>query len=129
VVDSLQAVLGGDRWFHQDVPRHRTLFTQQGIRLLLERSGFRVATVHQVLLEHNPLGMWQTLLNRLTTRPNAFFRFVKRQPHPGTRSERIRDAAVVVLLGPLLAPVAVVLEVLAGLLGRGGTVVVRAAGP
>ena len=127
VADSFQAAVGGDRWFHQDVPRHRTLFTQKGLKLLLERSGFRTLAVHHVLLEHNPLGMWQTLLNRLTAEPNAFFRFVKRQPYPGTRSERARDIAVVALLGPLLAPVAVVLELTMGLLRRGGTVVVRAA--
>ncbi len=28
---SLQARIGGDRWFHQDVPRHRTLFTPAGL--------------------------------------------------------------------------------------------------
>ena len=63
---SLQARIGGDRWFHQDVPRHRTHFTATGLRLLLERSGFRLERVSHLLVEQNPLGMWQTLLNRIT---------------------------------------------------------------
>ena len=32
---SLQARIGGDRWFHQDVPRHRTHFTAAGLQRLL----------------------------------------------------------------------------------------------
>ena len=31
-----------DRWYHLDLPRHRTHFTERGLRLLLERAGLRV---------------------------------------------------------------------------------------
>ena len=37
---SLQARIGGDRWFHQDVPRHRTHFTAPGLRLCSSAPGF-----------------------------------------------------------------------------------------
>src|SRR5436190_2159200 len=30
-LSSLQARIGGDRWFHQDVPRHRTQFSRAGL--------------------------------------------------------------------------------------------------
>ena len=36
---SLQARLGGERWYHLDVPRHRTHFTAQGLELLLGAPG------------------------------------------------------------------------------------------
>src|SRR5207248_2019375 len=39
---SLQARLGGPRWFHLDLPRHRTHFTAAGLQALLTRSGFEV---------------------------------------------------------------------------------------
>ena len=33
---SVQARIGGDRWFHQDVPRHRTHLTPAGASALLD---------------------------------------------------------------------------------------------
>ncbi len=118
---SLQARIGGDRWFHQDVPRHRTHFTAAGLRLLLERTGFRLERMAHLLVEQNPLGMWQTLLNRLTRERNVAFRALKRDLGHGSGIRR--DLALTALVGPLLVPVAVVLELAAGLVGRGGSVV------
>jgi SAM-dependent methyltransferase len=123
---SLQARIGGDRWFHQDVPRHRTHFTSRGLRLLLKRSGFRVQRVSHLLIEQNPLGMWQTLLNRLTRERDFAFRFIKRDLAGISRRDRRRDLALTALVGPFLAPVAVLLELGAGLTGRGGTMVLEA---
>jgi SAM-dependent methyltransferase len=119
-LSSLQAQLGGDRWFHQDVPRHRTQFSRAGAVRLLERSGFRVERVHSLLLDQNLLGMWQTLLNRLTREPDVFYRLVKRA---GRTS--VRDAAVLALAGPAALPVAVLLELAASAVGRGGSIVLR----
>ena len=89
----LQARIGGDRWFHQDVPRHRTHLTPAGASALLERSGFRVERVRHLLVEQNPLGMWQTLLNRLTGERDFAFRLLKRDLGPGAAAPR-RDLAV-----------------------------------
>lgn len=119
---SLQARIGADAWFHQDVPRHRTHFTAHGLALLLERVGFRVVRVHHVVIEHNALGMWQTMLNRLTRERDFAFRFIKRD----LESTNWRDVAVTAVAGPLLAPFAAALELCAGLAARGGTVVVEA---
>ena len=38
---SLQARLGGDRWYHLDVPRHRVHFTGGGLRALLSLTASR----------------------------------------------------------------------------------------
>jgi 2-polyprenyl-3-methyl-5-hydroxy-6-metoxy-1,4-benzoquinol methylase len=118
---SLQARIGGDRWFHQDVPRHLTHFTAEGLALLLEQAGFRVELISHLLVEQNPLGMWQTLLNRVTRRRDVAFRALKRDLDPGPGLGR--DLAVTALAGPLLVPAAVALELVAGLAGRGGSVV------
>ena len=37
-----QARRFGGRWYHLDLPRHRTHFTERGLRLLLDRAGLRV---------------------------------------------------------------------------------------
>ncbi len=123
---SLQARLGGDRWFHQDVPRHRTHLTPAGATALLERSGFRVERVRHLLVEQNPLGMWQTILNRLTRERDFAFRALKRDLDPAGAGARVRDWAVTLVGGPVLAPVAVIAELAAGICRRGGSIVVQA---
>jgi predicted SAM-dependent methyltransferase len=122
----LQARIGGDRWFHQDVPRHRTHFTPVGLEALLERTGYRVERVRHLLVEQNPFGMWQTLLNQLTVERDFAYRLLKRDLGEAARPTRVRDLAVTALAGPLLAAVAIPLELAAGLAGRGGSMVVEA---
>ncbi len=121
-LDSLQAAIGGDRWFHQDVPRHRTHFTARGLRAMLERLGFTVLRMRHVVVEHNALGMWQTLLNRLTAERDVAFRFLKRDL-PAADRRIARDLAITAAAGALLVLPAVGMELAAGLAGRGGTVV------
>jgi SAM-dependent methyltransferase len=125
-LSSLQAVIGQDRWFHQDVPRHRCQFSARGARLLLERSGFAIRSVHHILLEHNLLGMHQTLLNRCTSKPNVLFNTVKRNLSYDSRVLRAWDLGITTLIGIPLVPIAAALEVVAGACRRGGTFVVRA---
>jgi SAM-dependent methyltransferase len=121
---SLQARIGGDRWFHQDVPRHLSHVTAAGLGLLLERTGFRVGRITHLLVEQNPLGMWQTLLNRVTKGRDVAFRALKRDLERGPGVGL--DLALSAIAGPLLAPIAVALELAAGLAGQGGSVVVVA---
>jgi len=119
---SLQARIGGDRWFHQDVPRHLTHLTPGGLTTLLARSGFGPPRISHLGMEQNPLGMWQTLLNLATSERNVGFRLLKRDmPLRGGRAKL--DAALTVLLGLPLALFAPLLELGAGLARRGGTIV------
>jgi SAM-dependent methyltransferase len=117
---SLQARLGGPRWFHLDLPRHRTHFTPAGLEALLRRHGLEPVSTHHVLAEHNPFGMWQSLVNRLTPTPSYAFNLLKR-----AAPVRAVDLAVTLAALPL-APLAVGLEALAGLARRGGTIAVVA---
>jgi SAM-dependent methyltransferase len=114
-LSSAQARLGRERWFHLDLPRHRTHFTPTGLRLLLERHGFTVEREEQALLEHNPFGLWQTIANRFTRTPSWLFNALKRNAplaHP--------DALITLALLPL-APLCLVAERAFGRAGRGGT--------
>jgi SAM-dependent methyltransferase len=125
-LNSVQARIGGDRWFHQDVPRHRTHLTPAGATALLERTGYRVERIRHLLVEQNPLGMWQTLLNRLTAERDFAFRLLKRDLGPAGAGARLRDVVVTAIAGPLLVPVAIVAELIAGVAGRGGSIVIEA---
>ncbi len=121
---SLQARIGGDRWFHQDVPRHRVHLTPAGAGALLARTGFSIERIRHLLVEQNPLGMWQTLLNRLTAERDFAFRLLKRDLQADGDARR-RDLAVTALAGPVLVPVALLTELVAGLARRGGSIVVQ----
>jgi 2-polyprenyl-3-methyl-5-hydroxy-6-metoxy-1,4-benzoquinol methylase len=117
---SVQAQLGGERWFHLDVPRHRLHFTAPGVEQLLRRTGFEPVGTHHVLAEHNPFGMWQSLVNRVTRHPSYLYNLLKRNA-----PARSPDLVVTAFAVPFV-PVAALLELAAGLAGRGGTIAVLA---
>ncbi|MBI5106345.1 MAG: class I SAM-dependent methyltransferase, partial [Solirubrobacterales bacterium] len=117
---SWQARVGGPRWFHLDAPRHRTHFTLPGLRALLARTGFTVASEHHLLLEHNPFGLWQSAVSRLTRHPSYTYNLLKRNAPLDAR-----DLALTLAALPLL-PLAALAELVAGLARRGGTVAVVA---
>jgi SAM-dependent methyltransferase len=117
---SAQARVGGARWYHLDVPRHRTHFTVAGLEALLRSSGLEPVCTTHVLLEHNPFGLWQSLVSRATRTPSWLYHALKRNA-----PLRSRDALVTVL-ALALAPLAVVAEAAFGVLRRGGTVAVVA---
>jgi SAM-dependent methyltransferase len=117
---SVQARLGGERWYHLDVPRHRVHFTPAGLDRLLRRTGFEPILTRHVLAEHNPFGMWQSIVSRVTRHPSYLYNLLKRNA-----PLRSPDLALTALALPL-APVAALLELSAGLTGRGGTIAVLA---
>jgi SAM-dependent methyltransferase len=117
---SVQARMGGKRWYHLDVPRHRIHFTPRGLATLLGAHGFSVRETHHLLLEHNPFGMWQSVVNRVTKHPSYLYNALK-------RNAPLRSVDLVVTVAALpLVPVAAGVEAIAGLAGRGGTIAVLA---
>ncbi len=110
---SAQARLAGDRWFHLDLERHRVHFTPRGLDALLRAHGFAPVRTKHVLLEHNPLGLWLSLV------PYPF-RFLR-----GERRAEARGLAATLAAAPLL-PLAGLAELAFGLARRGGTIAVVA---
>jgi SAM-dependent methyltransferase len=119
-LDSLQARLGGGRWYHLDLPRHRTHFTARGLAALLLRTGFEPTRTHHVLAEHNPFGLWQSLVSRVTPTPSWLYLALKR-----AAPVRAADLLPTLLALPLV-PFAALAELVAGLARRGGTIAIRA---
>lgn len=117
-LDSVQARIGGPRWYHLDLPRHRTHFTARGLEALLDRTGYDVAEVEHILLEHNPFGLWQSLVSRATPTQSWLYHALKRNA-----PIRAADAVPTALALPLV-PGAALVEYLAARGGRGGTVAV-----
>ena len=105
------------------MPRHRTHFTARGLHALLRARGFDVLATRHLLLEHNPFGMWQSLVNCATRNRSYLYNLLKRNA-----PLRRPDLAITAAALPL-APLAAALELLAGLAGRGGTIAVLARRP
>jgi len=117
---SVQARLGGGRWYHLDVPRHRTHFTLRGLEALLRAHDLEPVSTQHVLAEHNPFGLWVSVVSHATRTPSWLYHALKHNA-----PLRSRDAVVTALALPLV-PVAALLELAFGLAGRGGTVSVVA---
>ena len=117
---STQARIAGEAWLHLDAPRHRVHFTADGLRRLLDRSGFEPLRTHHLVYEQNIHGMWLALLTRLGMRPGFPFHFLKRNI-----DARPRDLAIT-LVGLPLIPVAALLEGAAAAGRHGGTIAVVA---
>lgn len=118
---SFQARIGGPRWYHLDVPRHRVHFTAAGVHALLARTGFSVRRTHHVLVEHNPFGLWQSAVSRATPTPSWLYNALKRNAALAFP----RDVLPTLSALPLI-PIAVAAEAVAGAARRGGTIAVVA---
>jgi len=119
-LSSVQAWLGGARWYHLDVPRHRTHFTVDGLHALLRRHDLEPVATHHLLAEHNPFGLWVSVTSRATRTPSWLYHALKRNA-----PLRSRDA-LVTALALALVPLAILAELAFGLARRGGTVAVVA---
>lgn len=117
---SVQARAGGPRWYHLDVPRHRTHFTVTGLHALLRRHELDPVATHHVLAEHNPFGLWQSVVSRVTVTPSWLYHALKRNAPLRSTDALVTAAALA------LAPLAVLAEGLFGLARRGGTIAVVA---
>ena len=117
---SVQARVGAGAWYHLDVPRHRTHFTVAGLHTIMRANGLEPVTTRHVLAEHNPFGLWQSLVSRATRTPSWLYHALKRNAPLHSRDALVTAAALP------LAPVAVVAEAAFGLLRRGGTIAVVA---
>ncbi len=62
---SLESRVFGSGWFHIDVPRHRTHFSDAGLAHIAQRAGFSVVQKQTVFaVEYAPMGLLLSLLRR-----------------------------------------------------------------
>lgn len=77
-IDSWQAMIGKERWFHLEAPRHLFHYSPDTITQLLQEHGFIVKKIGHFFFEHNFWGMVQTCLNRIGAAPNLLFNYLKK---------------------------------------------------
>lgn len=108
--DSLQSALGGKAWIHLDPPRHLSHFSTEVLLRMLHDLGFRVLARNQFSIHNGLLGMVQAILSRLKYKKMLI------------EELKLRRSVPLLLFVLLVMPIALVLELVAILFGRGGIV-------
>jgi 2-polyprenyl-3-methyl-5-hydroxy-6-metoxy-1,4-benzoquinol methylase len=104
-VASLQARVFGRNWIHLDVPRHRQHFTHETLASLLKGAGFKITRRSNFALEYDWLGVIQSALNVICSKPNVLFEWLIHSPRDAIRQSSVGDKVLTVLF---TAPTAVV---------------------
>jgi SAM-dependent methyltransferase len=114
---SLQARIGGDRWFHLDLPRHTYHFTPNALRRMVERSGLAVERIGFFYPEMEAMGLIQTSLNLAGLEGERLYRFAKRDPSVAVDGRLVASMA----LAAAVSPAALAWSFVAPALGTGAS--------
>jgi SAM-dependent methyltransferase len=98
--ESLQARLGGEDWFHLDLPRHMFHFGPRSLAAMASSAGLRVERIGHIYPEMEIIGLVQTLLNRAGFERDLLYRFAKRDRSVGLRPAVILSLAMALVLTP-----------------------------
>lgn len=125
-IKSLQAYLGGGKWFHLDPPRHIIQFYPEFLCKQLKQSGFYVEKVYHFSAEYNVIGLFQTIQNLVIVWPNFTFNLLKRnfKALPGPFDCIVGCISCLILF--ILLPTIVAVSLLEAVLCKGGTITVIA---
>lgn len=121
-IDSLQAKIGRDQWFHLDPPRHLFLYSPRTLEQMIESFGFRLLKLHHFSLEQNPYGWLQSLLNLMGLPENSLYMILKNTPNLRKEHLTFSQKGKALLLAGGLLPYCLVLSLIMGRMQRGGTI-------
>lgn len=121
-IDSWQARLSREDWFHLDLPRHLWHFSEKWLLRELTALGFTIIKVRRLDFAHNIFGWMQSLLNVMGYHHNRLYNFLSSDDFDRGDEPRAVSLILSVALAPLLLPLSVVLTMLEAALHSGGTV-------
>jgi len=121
-IDSLQAEVGKDRWFHLDPPRHLYLFSPRTLERIMASLGFRLLKLHHFSLEQNPYGWLQSFLNLMGLPENSLYAIMKNTPTRGTPTLSRYQQGKSLFLAAAFLPHCLLLSLAMALLKCGDTV-------
>jgi hypothetical protein len=123
--DSVAARLGGQNWAALE-PGRGLYPTPEALRLLAQKAGLEIVQLRSPRRRRALVWTWQTIVNAFTFNSNFALRAREGALHPRGLAERLKygiDLLVTVLAAPLVAVVAIPMELIAGMAGSGGVLV------
>lgn len=125
---SLEARVAKDKWFHLDVPRHVTHFSQATLESALNDGGFDVRHTSGFAPEYDFFSFIQSVLNLCKLRHNLLYDIVRGKQAKVLSGEPTPwwQVAASLVLGAILAILSVPATLLAGFTGQGGTISILA---
>jgi 2-polyprenyl-3-methyl-5-hydroxy-6-metoxy-1,4-benzoquinol methylase len=121
-IDSFQAEVGRDQWFHLDPPRHLFLYSPRTLEQMGRSFGFGLLKLHHFSLEQNPYGWLQSLLNLMGLPGNSLYRILKNTPNLQKEHLTASQRGKAILLASSLFPYCLFLSLIMARLRRGGTI-------
>jgi 2-polyprenyl-3-methyl-5-hydroxy-6-metoxy-1,4-benzoquinol methylase len=76
-IDSLQSRLFKGRWLHLDPPKHLFFLGPKDLMAQMKQLGFSLVKLRYFLLEQNPFGMQQSILNCLLSKREVLYEALK----------------------------------------------------
>jgi SAM-dependent methyltransferase len=125
---SLEARVSKDKWFHLDVPRHVTHFSQATLENALNESGFEVRHESGFAPEYDFFSFIQSTLNLCGLRHNLLYDIVRGKQAKVLSGEPVPwwQIAASLVLGAVLGILSVPATLIAGFTGQGGTISILA---
>jgi SAM-dependent methyltransferase len=121
-MESWQAAVFGNKWFHLDAPRHLFLFSPRALEKIMAAHGFRLLKLSHFSWEQNPYGWLQSSLNCMGNSVDSLYTMIK--DGSSTRNRRLSLAhrgKTCLVTAALLLP-SVLLSVAESILKRGATI-------
>lgn len=127
-IESLQARITGNDWFHLDLPRHLYQYNPAALTTLLSQIGFRISRQHTFSMEQGPFGLLQSILNVIGFPRDELYRMLHSTQSSGqdvSFLSRLAQTEIFFLSMPLMICVCAFFA----LLGQGGVIDVQAHKP
>ena len=125
-IGSIQAKIGGKKWFHLDVPRHLHHFSTKTLKALMKSNGFKVDKVQHFSFVYNLIGVLQTLLNMTGIKFNFLHHLIKRvgRERSYINFSFIFHFVLTIFFGILFFVPSVILSLAESFFNRGATITV-----
>lgn len=108
----LGAMWGNALWFAWDLPYHLHHLCPESLGRALRSRGFHIKKIAHYSLEFSVFTVLQTLLNFLSSERDLLYKWMRRQVP-------LAKAWTAIVLGALLAPIAILISIVGALQGRG----------
>lgn len=121
-IESWQARLTRENWFHLDLPRHLWHFSERWLFKTVTNYGLEPIVIRRLDLAHNIYGWMQSLLNLLGLRHNRLYVFLNCDDLETENRSHFCSLIFSFALLPLLLPLSFLLAIAEVLFHRSGTV-------